>query len=129
MSVGSLILLYALFLGTAAGNWVEGFASGLVGTAGIFLALVGIYHSGTTPHDFVSVWFFLQFALGSSVWGVGELLRRSRRGVLFLLVGVGAVIVAQLVPWASNGLEECFENGRKVGGGDPRAHPNAYLCM
>ena len=108
MSMGSFILLYALFLGAVAANWVEGFASGLVGTAGIFLALVRIYHAGTTPHDFISLWFFLQFALGSSVWGVGELLRRSRSGVVFLLLGVAAPFVAHLVPWPSNGLEECF---------------------
>lgn len=108
MSVGALILLYALSLGASAGHWVEGFASGLVGTAGIFLALVGIYHGGTTPHDFVSLWFFLQAALGSSVWGVGGLLRRSRGAVVFLLLGLGAPVVARLVPWPSDGVEECF---------------------
>ena len=43
MTVGSLILLYGLSLGAGMRHWVQGFASGLFGTAGIFLALVGIY--------------------------------------------------------------------------------------
>lgn len=108
MTVGTLILLFGLSLGTVVRHWVQGFASGLVGTAGIFLALVGIYHGGTTPHDFVSLWFFLQAALGSTAWGVGALLAGSRQGLVFILLGLGAPIVAQFVPWPSNGLEECF---------------------
>lgn len=68
----------------------------------------GSTHGGTTPHDFVSLWFFLQAALASTAWGVGALLAGSRRGLVYILLGLSAPVVAQLIPWPSNGLEECF---------------------
>ncbi len=108
MSVGLLILLYSLHLATVAVHWVEAFASGLFGVAGIFLALVGIYHSGTYPHDFVSLWFFMQSAMASMVWGLGELASGFWRGIAFVALGIGAPVLAFTVHWPSNGLEECF---------------------
>ena len=108
MSVGCFILLYALHLSTISVHWVEGFASGLFGVAGIFLSLVGIYHGGTYPHDFVSLWFFMQAAMASVAWGVGELASGSWRGVAFVVLGIGAPALAFAVHWPSNGLEECF---------------------
>jgi hypothetical membrane protein len=108
MSVGALILLYALSLAAMSRHWMEGFAAGFFGVAGVFLALVGIYHGGTYPHDFVSLWFFMQSALAAVAWGIGELLWGSPRGLIFIALGIGAPMLAFLLPWPSNGVEECF---------------------
>jgi Predicted membrane protein len=37
--------------------------------AGLFLALIGIYHAGTRPHVFVSTWFFVQMDTALIAWG------------------------------------------------------------
>jgi hypothetical membrane protein len=74
-----------------AGVWV--FIFGL-----IFLAMIGLFPEGTTPHYYVSWAFFIVSAMGIAVTGVGFLLSgRERLGQLSeILVVVGA----SLALWA-----------------------------
>jgi hypothetical membrane protein len=105
---GALIVLYSLYLAAAARHWVEAYGAACFGLAGVFLALVGVYHAGTYPHDFVSEWFFTQAALGAAVWGVGELLTGRWRGAGYVALAVGAEAAAAIVPWPSVALVESF---------------------
>ncbi|MCG2870075.1 MAG: DUF998 domain-containing protein, partial [Vulcanisaeta sp.] len=64
--------LYSINLLLTSRNKVESFASAFVFVAGLFLALIGIYHAGTRPHVFVSTWFFVQMDMALIALGIGS---------------------------------------------------------
>ncbi|WP_243676060.1 DUF998 domain-containing protein [Vulcanisaeta distributa] len=80
--------LYSINLLLVSRNKVEDFASAFVFIAGLFLALIGIYHEGgTRPHVFVSTWFFTQMDMALITWGgIGSLMAKDRRLGLFSLL-------------------------------------------
>ena len=101
--------LYSINLLLTSRNKVESFASAFVFVAGLFLALIGIYHAGTRPHVFVSTWFFVQMDMALIAWGIGSLMGGDRGlGLFSLLLGVLAPIPASLIPWPSAATEEAY---------------------
>ncbi len=102
--------LYSINLLLISRNKIEDFASAFVFIAGLFLALIGIYHAGTRPHVFVSTWFFTQMDMALITWGgVGSLIARDRRlGLFSLLLGVIAPAIALIIPWPSAATEEAY---------------------
>ncbi|MGC8607065.1 MAG: DUF998 domain-containing protein [Vulcanisaeta sp.] len=103
------IVLYSINLLLISRNKVENFASAFVFVAGIFLALIGIYHAGTRPHVFVSTWFFAQMDMALITWGIGSLMAKDRvLGSFSLILGIIAPIIALIVPWPSAATEEAY---------------------
>ncbi|WP_054842423.1 DUF998 domain-containing protein [Vulcanisaeta distributa] len=102
--------LYSINLLLVSRNKVEDFASAFVFIAGLFLALIGIYHEGTRPHVFVSTWFFTQMDMALITWGgIGSLMAKDRRlGLFSLLLGVMSPVIALIVPWPSAATEEAY---------------------
>jgi len=101
--------LYSIELLLISRNKIESFASAFVFIAGIFLALIGIYHEGTEPHVFVSTWFFIQMDMALITWGMGSLITKDKSfGLFTLLLGIIAPIIALLVPWPSAATEEAY---------------------
>ena len=101
--------LYSINLLLISRNKVEDFASAFVFIAGLFLALIGIYHEGTRPHVFVSTWFFAQMDMALITWGIGSLMTRDRRlGLFSLLLGIVAPLIALVIPWPSAATEEAY---------------------
>lgn len=60
ITVGVLVAAFSLCPYRIAAHKLEPLGSGLLLTAGLFLALIGVYPAGTRPHVFVSTWFFIQ---------------------------------------------------------------------
>ena len=101
--------LYSINLLLNSRNRIESFALAFVLVAGLFLALIGIYHAGTRPHVFVSTWFFVQMDMALIAWGIGSLMGSNRGlGLFSLLLGVLAPIPALLIPWPSAATEEAY---------------------
>jgi hypothetical membrane protein len=101
--------LYSIHLLLISRNKIESFASAFVFIAGIFLALIGVYHEGTNPHVFVSTWFFIQIDMAIIIWGIGSLITRNKRfGLFTLLLGIVAPIIALLIPWPSAATVEAY---------------------
>lgn len=80
-------------------------ASSFVMIAAIFLALIGIFHEGTYPHQFVSLWFFIQFDIAILVYGIG-LLRVKRKWEIYIFIISN--IVAGIVKWPSAATIEAY---------------------
>ena len=78
MVTGGVALLYALSLIDDAKNKAQVVGGGFMFMAGVFLALIGIYPSGTGPHTFVSTWFFAQADLAIVTWGIGLVLENVK---------------------------------------------------
>lgn len=109
MLVGALTCVYALYLTYASNTKVLTFASALVFVAGIFLALIGAFPSGTRPHVFVSTWFFVQMWMAMVAAAV-DFLARGELGPGGLLLALSAVgpVGALLVRWPSVALLEIY---------------------
>ncbi len=104
-----LVLLYSAALVNGAKNKVEAVGGTFMLVAGIFLALIGIYHSGTGPHGFVSGWFFIQADLAIITWGIGLMLEGRRAlGAVSIAMGVLAPLFAAAVKWPSVAVLEAY---------------------
>ncbi len=111
-----LILSGLAFLSFSAGVYLlsghkmETMASGLLGTASIFLMLIGVFPGGTRPHTFVSTWFFVQTFLGFVFLGTGILLKGEKVGIAVALPSLLAIPIAILVEvtvgWPSAAVAE-----------------------
>ena len=107
--LGGLFSFYALVLLQDAINKVETAGGAFALLAGIFLALIGVYPSGTTPHTFVSLWFFVQADIAITAWGIGILLSGwDRFGAVFTGIGVVGPMIAVAATWPSIAVVEAY---------------------
>jgi hypothetical membrane protein len=107
--LGGLFSLYALVLLQDAINKVETAGGAFALLAGIFLALIGVCPSGTPPHTFVSLWFFVQADIAITAWGIGILLSGwDRFGVVFTGIGVVGPMFAVVATWPSIAVVEAY---------------------
>jgi hypothetical membrane protein len=107
--LGGLFILYTLTLIRDAINKVETVGSVFALMAGVFLALIGVYPSGTTPHTFVSIWFFVQADVAIMIWGIGILLSGwDVFGLVFTCIGIVGPTIAVAVTWPSIAVVEAY---------------------
>ncbi|MEM0494143.1 MAG: DUF998 domain-containing protein [Thermofilum sp.] len=89
IALGFMQCLYSLGLLARARSRGAAFACGLCFTAGVFLALIGVYPSGTKPHAFIAMWFYLQALMAMSALGLALLVEGRRvPGALLLALGL-----------------------------------------
>lgn len=89
IALGAMVCLFSLGVLIASRSRGAAFASGLYFVAGVFLALIGVYPSGTRPHTFVSTWFYAQSFLASTALGLALMLEERRSsGLVLLLLGL-----------------------------------------
>ncbi|MEM0092727.1 MAG: DUF998 domain-containing protein [Saccharolobus sp.] len=103
-----LAFLYATYLAEANNSKILIVASSFVMIAAIFLALIGIFHEGTYPHQFVSLWFFIQFDIAILVYGIGLLRVKRKWGIYMLTLFIISNIVAGIVKWPSAATIEAY---------------------
>lgn len=108
MFTAILIVLYASGLILYSRNEIQTVGASFFIVAAMFLALIGIYHGGTYPHDFVSVWFFIQADIAIIIWGSGALLQKRMIGVYSVVIAVSATFIAYAVKWQSSAELETF---------------------
>jgi hypothetical membrane protein len=109
MITGAFALMYAATLIEDARNKVEVVGGAFMFIAGVFLALIGIYPSGTKPHTFVSSWFFTQADLAIITGGIGLVLEnRKALGIASVAIGLLAPFAAALIKWPSVAILEAY---------------------
>lgn len=107
--VGSIVCIYSLYLAYVVTDKLYAFSSALMFIAGIFLALIGLFPSGTKPHDFVSLWFFVQIWL--SLVAVAISMTKHRKIVHSSIMWIIAIIGplgAILIKWPSVAILEIY---------------------
>ena len=106
---GIFILFYSTYLILNSRNKLETVGSSFLFIAGLFLILIGVFPSGTRPHTFVSLWFFIQADLSILTWGIGLIIRRRiRLGGFIVLMGLLGSAIGFLVNWPSAATAEAF---------------------
>jgi len=108
MLSGFLVLLYSIALVLIARERLQVVGASYLSISGIFLALIGIFPSGTRPHVFISTYFFVQAFLGVLLLGLAGL-RAKRRASSALIAIFFLALLGALIPWASAALEEVYE--------------------
>jgi hypothetical membrane protein len=107
--VGGIVCIYSLYLTFTTNSKAYVYTSALLFIAGLFLALIGIYPSGTRPHIFVSTWFFIQMWLAVIATAIGMAIeRRVFYGAILAIVAVIGPIGAIFIKWPSVALQEVF---------------------
>ncbi len=113
IAVGSLIVLFTACPYRLAGHRLEAFGSGLLFTAGLFLALIGAFPAGTRPHVFVSTWFFIQMDMALIALSLGAY-KATRDPLTRLAAVVSAaafpvyILLEILVGWPSAAVSETY---------------------
>lgn len=109
LATGIVVSIYALYLAYASTGKISLYASAFIFIAGIFLALIGVFPSGTRPHTFVSSWFFVQMWMAILVSSVDFLAkRRLLPGTVLLTISIVGPLGALLIKWPSVALLEIY---------------------
>ena len=111
--VGIIVLLFGVGLVLSGKTKLEVLGGGYFALAGVFLALIGVFPSGTRPHTFVSTWFFVQADLGLLFSSLGLYRSRGTRNSLIgFLMSLAAFPIAllleALVGWPSAAVLETY---------------------
>ncbi|MEM4468763.1 MAG: DUF998 domain-containing protein [Candidatus Nezhaarchaeales archaeon] len=107
--VGMITSIYALYLAYSSTSKIALYASAFLFIAGIFLALIGVFPSGTRPHTFVSSWFFAQMWMAMLTSSTDFLLKRKLlSGTALLLISIVGPLCVPMIEWPSVALLEVY---------------------
>lgn len=106
---GALASTYATYLAKTSTSKISTYASSFIFIAGIFLALIGLFPSGTHPHVFVSTWFFIQMWMALVASTIDFLFKKQLiPGLTLLSLSTIGPLGALLVKWPSVALLEIY---------------------
>ncbi len=109
MVTGVLIAIFSVSVILKARNKPEIMGSSFFMISGLFLALIGIYHEGTYPHDFVSIWFFILSSISYAAIALSMIIGRFRgSGTILAVLLIASWIAFAVVPWGSVAEDEMF---------------------
>ncbi|MGC8514719.1 MAG: DUF998 domain-containing protein [Thermoplasmata archaeon] len=108
MFTSVLLFVFACSLLLYSKNRIESAGSSFLIISSLFLALIGIYHGGTYPHDFVSLWFFILGDISIITWGIGLILDDRKWSVYVLVLALLASTLGFGLPWPSSAELETF---------------------
>lgn len=108
MFTSVLLFIFAVSLLLYSNNKIESSGSSFLMISALFLALIGIYHGGTYPHDFVSLWFFVLADISILTWSIGLLMESMRWGTYTVLIAITASALGFALNWPSSAELETF---------------------
>ena len=99
------LFLFSIYLIFIARNKAQSVGGAFILMSSIFLAFIGIFHSGTEPHGFVSTYFFLQFFFGMLIFSIGSERRILIMGVILFITA----LIGAFFSWPSTAILEIYE--------------------
>ena len=109
------LMIEAIFIATLASLFlskskhkVENAGISFFIISALFLALIGIYHEGTYPHDFVSIWFFILASISYVTIGISLIINKMKFGIPITLSIIFSWILYAIIPWQSVAEDEIF---------------------
>ena len=112
IAVGLLVAAYGVCQAYACNSKAGVLGGGYMALAGVFLALIGVFPSGTRPHTFVSTWFFVQIDLALILMAYAAAKAGGRYSRMALPLAVAAwplaLLVEAVVGWPSAAVLEAY---------------------
>ncbi len=105
---GFFLFLFSSMVIMNSRNKIEITGSSFFMISGLFLALIGIYHEGTYPHDFVSIWFFILASISYFAIGVSLIINKLFKGYIIIIILILSWILYSIIPWQSVAEDEIF---------------------
>jgi hypothetical membrane protein len=106
---GAITVLYSVVITRESKNKFETAGGAFALVAGIFLAFIGVFHSGIPEHGFVTSFFFFMIDVAMVAWGAGLLLRGWKRyGLAVLAIGIIGPVIAYAIDWPSAAITEAY---------------------
>ena len=105
---GILLFLFSSMIIINSRNKIEINGLSFFMISGLFLALIGIYHEGTYPHDFVSIWFFILASISYFSIGISLIINKFLRGYIIIITLILSWILYSIIPWQSVAEDEIF---------------------
>ncbi|AFZ69883.1 putative membrane protein [Caldisphaera lagunensis DSM 15908] len=105
---GSLIFIFSIFIAFYSRNVIEAIGGSYFSLSGIFLILIGIYHEGTYPHIFVSLWFFILASISIFILGISLIKIYRNRGLFLTIFPILAWIFSYFIPFSSTAETELY---------------------
>jgi hypothetical membrane protein len=102
-----IAMLASLFLSKSK-HKVENAGISFFIISALFLALIGIYHEGTYPHDFVSISFFILASISYITVGMSLTINKMKYGIPITLSIIISWILYAIIPWQSVTEDEIF---------------------
>ncbi len=102
-----IAILASLFLSKSK-HKIENAGISFFMISALFLALIGIYHEGTYPHDFVSIWFFILASISYITIGISLIINKMKYGIPITLSIIFSWILYAMIPWQSVAEDEIF---------------------
>ncbi|ARM75524.1 DUF998 domain-containing protein [Acidianus manzaensis] len=105
-----IILIFSILIVNNSRNKLEIVGGSFFMISALFLALIGIYHEGTYPHNFVSLWFFILASISYIVISISLILTRIflKIGIILLSLIILGWILFIIIPWQSVAEDEIF---------------------
>lgn len=105
----AVVFAFAIGLIEISENKVQVTGSAFLVMTAIFLAMIGVFYEGTSPHFLFSVLFFAEAALSVLVWGLGLLVQRSYvPGTAMVAMSLAGAVISVTVKFPSIALLEAF---------------------
>ncbi|MGC8566696.1 MAG: DUF998 domain-containing protein [Caldisphaera sp.] len=98
---GSLIIIFSILIAYYSRNKIEAIGGSYFSVSGIFLILIGIYHEGTYPHVFVSLWFFIIASISIFIIGLSLIGIKTKYGTFLAIFPILIWIVYAFIPFTS----------------------------
>ncbi len=109
MITGIIIAIFSSYVIMYSRNKIENAGASFFIMAGLFLTLIGIYHEGTYPHDFVSIWFFIIASIAYATIAISLFFSKfSKTGISLLIILIISWILFIIIPRQSVAEDEIF---------------------
>lgn len=94
---GLLVIIYGSAICLVSEEKIQIIGGSYISLSGVFLALIGVFPTGTKPHTFVSSWFFLQVFIGFIILGLGIHRKKIRYGLEMSLIVIFSIVLAIII--------------------------------
>ncbi len=104
--VAILMFLFSVYIIEISRNKMQTIAGAYISIASVFIFLIGLYNENTKPHDFIALYFFIQYFLGIITYGFGNWKSKVKLSISLLLFS--GFILAFFIPWPSLAMAESY---------------------
>ncbi|MGC9134750.1 DUF998 domain-containing protein [Caldisphaera sp.] len=106
---GLFMILFSIYIIYVSRNKIENSGGTIFSISGLFLILIGIYHEGTYPHDFVSMWFYIITSFSIFFIGISILaIKNYKYGLTLTLLPIISWLIYAFADFKSGAEGEIF---------------------